>query len=286
MHSIGLSTLAVRLPGWVTPAHSGLRGLPRTLLSSTRTMRVTLTVALGVVVGLGVAAQASAQNLAPSAPGVLVLDLAGTPMISSYTQYNASFVATSASSTVTFGFRNDPGFFGFDDASVFNATTSGGNLLQNPGFELGAPTVSGGAVTGWATFEHNGLVALGFPALGFEAASGTDGLSAFHGNFFWNDGATGGYDGIDQTITTTVGDTYDISFELSEIDTNGVATPGNDYQQTCTNGDPPGTACNGIDMVVFATGDLPTSAPEPASIVVFLSGLFGLRLIRRRASRQ
>jgi hypothetical protein len=282
MRSVALFTLQIRLTGWVALAHTVLRGLPRTSSSSTRMPRVTWNIALGVAIGLGIAAQASAQNLAPSGSGLLVLDLAGTPMISSYTQYNASFVATNSLSTVTFEFRNDPGFFGFDAASVVDATTAGGNLLLNPGFENGAPTVSGGTVPNWTAFEQAGLISLGFPALGIEAASGTDGLSAFSGGFYWNDGATGGYDGISQTITTTVGDTYDISFELSEVNSNGVPTPGDAYEQTCTNGDPAGTDCNGIDMVVYASGAQPTPAPEPASIVVLLSGLFGIRLIRQR----
>ena len=75
----------------------------------------------------------------------------------------------------------------------------------------------------------------------------TNGLSAYSGGYFWDDGATGGYDGIDQTFATTPGDTYDVSFYLAEVNSNGFATPGNDYQQTCTNG-LSGTDCNGIDV--------------------------------------
>ena len=153
---------------------------------------------LFLAVALGITTGTYAQNLAPPPSGLLILDLAGTPIISDYTHYSASFVATTANSSVTFVFRHDPGYFGFDDVSVVDITTPSGNLLQNPNFSEGAPTVSGGGVPGWTYFEQTGLVDVGLPVLGFEAASGTDGLSAYNGgDYFWDDGATGGYDGID-----------------------------------------------------------------------------------------
>jgi hypothetical protein len=256
-------------------------------------MHVTWKAALGVAVALGVAGEAGAQNLSPPPSGLLILDLAGKPIIPAYTQYSAPFIATTSESTVTFVFRHDPGFFAFDDASVVDTTTPGANLLLNPGFEIGAPTAPGGGAPDWTYFEQAGLVDVGVPVLGFEAPSPTDGLTAHSGSFFWDDGATGGYDGIDQSFATTVGDLYDVSFYLAEVNSNGFTTPGNDYQQTCTNG-LSGTDCNGIDVLVYAGNGVPPNSsstdgspptrvvPEPVSVVLLCGALGGLRLVRRK----
>jgi hypothetical protein len=82
-------------------------------------------------------------NCAP--PSGALLDLAGTPVPHTYQQYSTSFVASNASTNVSFSFREDPAFLGLDDVSV---TTGGGpNLLTNGDFEAGP--VGANAPAGW-----------------------------------------------------------------------------------------------------------------------------------------
>jgi autotransporter-associated beta strand protein len=184
-----------------------------------------------------------AQNLPPPVSGLQILDLAGTPIAANnvVNSHSASFVATSTASTVTFVFRHDPGVFTFDNASVKDSLAPATNLLTNGNF-LGGATPPGGGSPGWTYFQQAGVTFLG------HQLGGTGG---------WIDGATQGYDGIDQTFATLVGHTYDVAFNLSQ---NGANIP--NYQQISTNG-LPGIEGNGIDLLAYAgNGIPPRTVPE------------------------
>jgi hypothetical protein len=256
-------------------------------------MRIALTVSaiLVTVVSPVFADKISPNSLDPNnlpPPSGAILDLAGTPVQTGvWTQYSINFTATLSMTDITFLFRNDPGFTGFDNASVVDITHAGSNLFLNPGFELG--TV-GGAPVNW-TFDN--VFGAGFA--GVVASNGSPGDCGgmgggfpFAGNNGWCDGATQAYDAIDQTVATTVGDTYIISFWQNNIDTNGVAYAGGNYSQTSVNGQigDTNTSGNGIDTLVYIGATIPTPVPEPASILLLGAVVLGLSYrIRRRVAK-
>jgi hypothetical protein len=107
-------------------------------------------------------------NCAP--PSGALLDLAGTPVPHTYQQYSTSFVASNASTNVSFSFREDPAFLGLDDVSV---TTGGGpNLLTNGDFESGP--LGANAPAGWTYLNAFGAAAAGVVASGGSPARTAD----------------------------------------------------------------------------------------------------------------
>lgn len=218
-----------------------------------------------LVVGLFAANHASAQNLPPPVSGLEILNLAGSPISGGPVTYGGDFVATSANSTVTFVFRHDPGFFYMDNASVVDSTTPAGNLLVNGDFSAPAPAVPGGGAPGWTYFIQAGNLFPGY--LGYENGG------------VWYDGATQAYDGIDQTFATTSGDTYHVSFDLSETGAN-VTT----YREISNNGNTTTIGGNGIDVVLYAGNGLPpTTVPDAGSALALMAtALAGLCGFARR----
>jgi hypothetical protein len=209
-------------------------------------------------------------NLGP--PTGAILDLAGTPIPSVYTQYSVSFTATNSNTDLTFALRNDPGFFGLDDISLIDNTTSSGNLVTNGGFEDG--------FTDWTDSDSYGAA---FSGMVYGAYCGYTYVGPHSGTSEWCDGSVQAYDAISQNIATNIGNNYTVSFWLDSNDETGTYPVPAIFQRLSTNGDVTNQFGNGIDLLVYAQGTLPPAAtPEPASAVLLGAAVLGLGVLRRR----
>ncbi|MGA6987952.1 MAG: hypothetical protein WBZ01_17980 [Terriglobales bacterium] len=137
-----------------------------------------------------------------------------------YQQYMVNFTAAAANSTctngscstvITFAFRDDPAQISFTNASVTDVTiptTPSPNLLTNGSFGTGD-------LTGWTYVDSFGVSGAGLVGYSGEYI---DNCPSFNGvvSYCWIDGAVQAYDALSQTIATTGGHTYQISFDVAE----------------------------------------------------------------------
>jgi hypothetical protein len=87
------------------------------------------------------------------------------------------------------------------------------------------------------------------------------------------------YDAISQTIPTTIGDTYKMSFDMTD---DGPLTT---FQQVSTNGDTTGTGGNGIDVLTYAQASaVQPGVPEPSTWAMMLLGFTHSGTAARRAA--
>ncbi len=191
-------------------------------------------------------------------PAGAILDLSGTPIPgggnSTYQQYTVNFTANIAYTAITFAFREDPAFISFANASVVDLTTESGNLLTNGDFSGGTYTNNGNSSTpiGWTYANQYGAYAGGIVQSPGSCAPGYPNC--------WYDGAVQAYDAISQTIATTVGDNYQITFYVAD---NSECYTDSEYSLPCnfsdlsTNGDSTDTGGNGINVTVYAQAGLP-----------------------------
>lgn len=218
---------------------------------------------------------------AQNPPAGYIFDLANTSQhasgtaLTSYTQFNTSFIADNSSEYVSFAFREVPAFFAFDDASV---TQSGSttNLLADPGFETASygqncnHTNSLGCPTGWGAW----IQPVDVTAIGQVATNGDTygcNVGGHSGTNFWCDGSVEGLDAVYQQVSRlTVGSTYSISWWLQDDSGSAITTPD-------------------IDMWVYAGDAIPvgtipigTSTPEPASVALFGFGLLAVGFVTIR----
>lgn len=197
---------------------------------------------------------ASPVNQPP--PAGAILDLSGLPIPNTLTLYSVTFTATLSNTDFTFAFRNDPSFLEFSNPTLVDVTTSSGNLFLDSGFTSNY-TSSGNSATpvGWNYANVYGAVDGGVNV----------------GGGIWSDGAVQAYDALDQTVATTPGDVYTISF-LACCGSGGNAN----WSALSTNGNVTGTGGNGIDILAYAQAGLPApggTVPEPSTIVLLLAGL-------------
>ncbi len=230
---------------------------------------VALAVATAATFGWVNLAAAAGNNNAP--PAGAILDLAGQaiPHASPVT-YAVDFTATLADTSISLAFREDPAFFAVTDVTLTDLTHPSGNLLLNGDFSLG-PDGSDSPVN-W-TFQNT---------FGATFAGEVEIPCSFGGSgSCWFDGSVQAYDELSQTVGTTVGDVYEVSF--SNVDNGSLST----YSALSTNGDTTSTGGNGADILVYAqAAPPPLNTPEPSTWAMMVLGFAGMGFVAYRKTKR
>ena len=210
-----------------------------------------------------------------SPPANAILDLNGTPIPgggnTTYQQYSVTFTATLANTAITFAFREDPAFLYFSNPSIVDTTANSGNLFTNGNFSGPTYTSSGNSQTpvGWTYVNVYGATFGGVLMTGCGAGP----TGAFGTGNCWYDGAVQAYDALSQTIQTTPGHSYKITYWLADNDGCEIdGGPPCNFSQLSTNGDVSDTRGNGIDMLVYTGAALPTPAALRIELAVDTAG--------------
>jgi hypothetical protein len=177
--------------------------------------------------------------------------LTGQAISPDYVHYTTSFRAVSNATQFTVALRDAPAALLLDDISV--AANGGANVVVNGGFELGAGNdLHQNAPAGWS--YSNPLATQG----GGVVAN----YQPHTGSYHYADTAVAHYDMISQTLATTAGQTYDVSFFVAE--NSGTTTYG-----------------SFIDLYLYQAPAAP-AVPEPSSWVLMLVGFGAIGGAARR----
>jgi hypothetical protein len=233
-----------------------------------RSSVVALAVATAATMGWVNLATAAGNNNPPPAGAILDLNGQALPHDTPVT-YTVDFTASLADTSLSLAFREDPAFLSVTDITLTDLTNPSGNLVLNGDFSLG-PVGSENPLN-W-TFQNTfGADASGVVQDGCQGGSAS----------CWFDGSVQAYDELSQTISTTVGDMYEVSF--SAIDNGSLTT----YSALSTNGNTTGTGGNGVDILVYAqAAPPPLNTPEPSTWAMMILGFAGMGFIAyRKANR-
>lgn len=222
-----------------------------------------------VLAGGASTAFANPSNIGPPPGWIYTLD--GQTITNTQQSYTVDFAAGVANTAITFAFRQDPSFSSLSNVMLVDLTNPSGNLILNGDFALG--TIGTSLVDDWTYANIYGATFGGV----LQAGCG------FGGSNCWYDGAVQAYDAISQTVATTIGDTYEISFNF-----NGGSPDGGIYSALSTNGDVTDTGGNGINLTVYAQAGLPPipGTPEASTWLMMLGGFAGLAFMGVRRARR